>query len=198
LYRANNSSFPQSGLTPVSPPTSVNGEDTLPQLGFDWEFELTLKERMRQKEHEIIARFQRYGRFGMRLEEARLPTPDHFRTAYDELVEAINNDRTPSPSPVSVADSTRNSRRVNVIQRHLKRKDTTKKGMHHAIREGLRYLADDLSTVHNSFHHSVESRISKQKQDKAMRPRSRKQANHWEGSSHGMTTRSKTAALRRI
>jgi len=137
LHRANYSSFPQSGITPVSPPTSINGEDTLPQLGFDWEFELTLKERMCQKEHEIIARFQRYGRFGMRLEEARLPTPDHFRTAYNELVEAINNDQTPYQSPESVVGSTRNSQSVNMIQRHL-RKDTTKKGIHYTI-QGLRY-----------------------------------------------------------
>lgn len=130
----------------------------MPQLGFDWEFELTLKERLRKNEHEIIARFQRYGRFGMRLEEARLPTPDNFRADYDELVESINNDRTPSLSPAYAADST---------QKHRKGKDITKKG-------------------------------SRQKQEKAMRPRHRKQANHREGSSHGMTTRSKTAALQRI
>jgi hypothetical protein len=142
-HYANKSSFPQSNLTLVSPPASINGEDTLPQLGFGWEFELTLEEHMRQKEHEIVARFQRYERFGMRLEEARLPTPDRFRTAYDELVEAINNDRTPSPSPEYVVVSNRNPRRVNVTQRPLRRKDTTKKGMRRAIREGLRYVADD-------------------------------------------------------
>jgi hypothetical protein len=42
-------------------------------------------------------------RFGMRLEEARLPTPEHLRKAYDELVDAIANDRTPSPSPEAQA-----------------------------------------------------------------------------------------------
>lgn len=75
--------------------------------------------------------------------ESRLPTPDRFRTAYDELVEAINNDRTPSPSPEYTVGSNRNPRTVNVTQRHLRRKDTTKKGMHRAIRERLRYVADD-------------------------------------------------------
>jgi hypothetical protein len=142
-HHTNKSSFPQSSLTLVSPPTSINGEDTLPHLGFGWEFELTLEERMRQKEHEIVARFQRYERFGMRLEEARLPTPDRFRTAYDELLEAINNDRTPSPSPEYGVGSNRNPRKMNVTQRHFRRKNTTKKGMHGAIRQGLRYLADD-------------------------------------------------------
>lgn len=96
---------------------------------------------MRQKEHEVAARFQRYGRFGMRLEEARLPTPEHYRTAYDELVEAI----TPSPSPESVADSTRDSRKVIETGRNLKRKGTTNAGMYHAIQARLRYLADDFS-----------------------------------------------------
>ncbi|PMD17868.1 hypothetical protein NA56DRAFT_707273 [Hyaloscypha hepaticicola] len=43
--------------------------------------------------------FQPYERFGMRWEEARLPTPEHLRKAYDELLHAIENDRTPYPSP---------------------------------------------------------------------------------------------------
>ncbi|KAH9212311.1 hypothetical protein DL95DRAFT_464045 [Leptodontidium sp. 2 PMI_412] len=121
LHRVNSSSFPQPDLPPVSPPASVNGEETLPQPGCGWEFEIVPEEHMRQKEHEVAARFQRYGRFGMRLEEARLPTPEHYRTAYDELVEAI----TPSPSPESVADSTRDSRKVIETGRNLKRKGTT-------------------------------------------------------------------------
>ena len=156
-HHANKSSFTQSNLALVSPPTSINGEDTLPQLGFDWEFELTLAEHMRQKEHDIVARFQRYERFGMRLEEARLPTPDRYRTAYDELVEAINNDRTPSPPLEYVVGSNRNPRRVNVTQRLLRRRDTTKKGMHRAIREGLRYVADDF------FYSSQPFRLWRQK-----------------------------------
>lgn len=196
--RANKPSFPQFNLTPVSPPTSVNGEDTLPQPGFGWEFEYALEDRMRQKQHEANARFQRYERFGMLLEEARLPTPDHLRKAYDELVEAIKNDRTPSLSPESAVTGTRNLRRVNATQRHLGPKTTTKKGLHHAIRKGLRYLADDFSTVQHSFHHSDQNRISKQAQAKAFWARQRKQVNHWEGSIHGMTTRSKAAALLRI
>jgi hypothetical protein len=197
-HRANKPSFPQSNLTPVSPPTSINGEDSLPQPGFGWEFEYALEDRMRQKQHEVNARFQRYERFGMRWEEARLPTPDHLRKAYDELVEAIENDRTPSLSPESAVADTRNLRRVNATQRQLGPKATTKKGLHHAIRKGLRYLADDFSTAQNSFRHSDQNRISKQTQAKAMWPRRRKQVNHWKESIHGMTTRSKVAALRRI
>ncbi|KAF4629662.1 hypothetical protein G7Y89_g8480 [Cudoniella acicularis] len=127
-HHANKSSFPQSNLTPVSPPTSINGEDTLPQPGFGWEFEYALEDRIRQKQHEVTARFQRYGRFGMRWEEARLPTPDHFREAYDELVEAIKDDRTPSLSPECAVADTRKLERVNSTQRHLGPKATTKKG----------------------------------------------------------------------
>lgn len=93
-------------LTPVSPQTSINGEDTQPQLGFGWEFEYALEDRMRQRQHEVNARFQKYERFGMRREEALFSTPRCFRRAYDELLEAIKNDRTPSLSPeLAVTDT---------------------------------------------------------------------------------------------
>ena len=127
-------SVSQFNLTPVSPQTSINGEDTQPQPGFGWEFEYALEDRMRQKQHEVNARFQRYERFGMRREEARLPTPDHLRRAYDELVEAIENDRTPSLSPESMVADSRYPQRANASQRHLGPKATTKKGLHHAIK----------------------------------------------------------------
>lgn len=132
---------------------------------------------MRQKQHEVNARFQRYGRFGMLWEEARLPTPDHFRKAYNELVEAIENDRTPSLSPESAVVDTRNLQRMNVTQGHLEPKATTKKGLHHEIRKGLRYLADDLSTAQSPSHNSDQNRISEKTQAKAMRPLRRKQMN---------------------
>lgn len=101
-------------MAPVSPPTSVNGENSpAAQPGFGWEFAHILEARVHEKEHEMHARFQRYERFGMRWEEARLPTPEHLRKAYDELVDAIANDRTPSPSPEAHAtiSSTRNLQR---------------------------------------------------------------------------------------
>jgi hypothetical protein len=194
--RANKSSFPQSNLTTVSPPTSINGEE--PQLGYGWEFECALEHRMHQKQHEVNARFQRYKRFGMRWEEARLPTPDHLRNAYDELVQAIESDRTPSLSPKSAVADSRNLRRVNATQRKLGPKAMTKKGLHHAIRKGLRYFADQFPTVQKSFHRSDQNRISKQTQAKATWAHRRKQVNHRVGSIHQMTTRSKAAALRRI
>lgn len=131
---ANKPPFSQFNLTPVSPQTSINGEDTQPQPGFGWEFEYALEDRMCQKQHEVNARFQRYGRFGMRREEARLPTPDHLRQAYDELVHAIENDRTPSLSPDSAIADTRYPQRANATQRHLGPKATTKKGLHRAIK----------------------------------------------------------------
>lgn len=113
---------------------------------------------MRQKQHEVNARFQRYGRFGMLWEEARLPTPDHFRKAYNELVEAIENDRTPSLSPESAVVDTRNLQRMNVTQGHLEPKATTKKAQ-------------------SPSHNSDQNRISEKTQAKAMRPLRRKQMN---------------------
>ncbi|KFY09870.1 hypothetical protein V491_07930 [Pseudogymnoascus sp. VKM F-3775] len=160
------SPFSQCNLTPVSPQTSINGEDTQPQLGFGWDFEYALEDRMRQKQHEVNARFQRYGRFGMLREEALFPTPDRFRRAYDELLEAIGNDRTPSLSPESMIADTRYPQRANATQRHLGPKATMKK-------------------VQNSCHHSGQSRILKQRQAKARKR-----------STHGMITRSKAAAMR--
>jgi hypothetical protein len=67
-------------------------------LAFGWEFTHILEARVVEKDHEMHARFQRYKRFGMRWEEARLPTPEHLQKAYNKLVDAIANDRTPSPS----------------------------------------------------------------------------------------------------
>lgn len=160
LHRANTPPFTQSNPTPVSPPTSVNGDDTLPQPGFGWEFEYVLDDRMRQKQHEMNARFQRYERFGMRWEDARLPTPDHLRKAYDELLEAIENDRSPLTSPEPAVGDTRNLQRVNAAtQKRLGPKATTKKGLHHAIQKGLRYLADDFSSTQYKTPFIVATRI---------------------------------------
>lgn len=45
---------------------------------------------------------ERYGRFGMEQAEARLPTPEHYRESYQELLAAAQTiDRTPSPLPES-------------------------------------------------------------------------------------------------
>lgn len=163
-HHANQSSFTPStpsNPTPASPQPSINGEDTLPQSGFGWEFEYTLEDRMHRKQHEENARFQRYERFGMRREEARLPTPDSLREAYNELVDAIENDRTPSLSPECAAADTRKLRRVNSTQRHLGPKATTKKGLHHAIQKELRYPANDFVIGQDSFRFRNENRISK-------------------------------------
>lgn len=124
---ANKPSFSQFNLTPVSPQTSIDGGDTQPQ----WEFENALECQMAKKLHDVNARFQKYGRFGMRWEEALFSTPDRFIRAYDELLEAIENDRTPSLSPEPAVTDTRYSQRVNATQRYLWPKDTTKKGLNH-------------------------------------------------------------------
>lgn len=83
---------------------------------------------MHQKEHEVYARFQRYERFGMRWEEARLSTPERLRKAYDELVDAIANDRTPSPSPEAAIPITQNLEKMDTIEEHTRPKATTKRG----------------------------------------------------------------------
>lgn len=56
-----------------------------------------------------MAAFSDMYAFRTQWEEARNSTPDHFRNAYDEFMEAIENDKTPSPLPESATADTRNA-----------------------------------------------------------------------------------------
>jgi hypothetical protein len=194
----------------VSPPASVTGEDSsTPQPGFGWEFTHVLEARVCEKEHEMHARFQRYERFGMQWEEARLQTPEHLRKAYDELVDAIANDRSPSPSPKAPAMPTavRNSQRVDttIKNKPVWSEDISKrkKGSHHILSRGMRtqltiYLSADPLHRHN------ENKITTQKQRKTMRVCRSRSRNHNSGerlgdqkqiSIHKMITRSRNITL---
>ena len=73
------------------------------------------------------------GRFGMEEEEARFTTPDRFRTAYNEYVRAVENDRTPSLSPKSAVADDRKLRSANGTQKHPRSKATRKNGLHWKI-----------------------------------------------------------------
>jgi len=122
---------PANNLTTASSPASVSShKETLPLPGSGGSFEVMLAKCMRQKENEIIARLHRYGRFGMTLEEARLPTPERYRKAYAELRRAIDRRRELSPSPECVVASLR---KLNVKQAHRKRGVTTKRGRRCAV-----------------------------------------------------------------
>jgi hypothetical protein len=75
-------------------------EDDLIPAGFGIEFGLRLEEAWADHKDRYVGRLARYGRFGMTEDEARFPTPEYMRSAYDQLVrDELADVHTPSPSP---------------------------------------------------------------------------------------------------
>lgn len=75
----------------VSPPSSSWG-DLITEPGFGPEFESMLADHWFHKGHQMRARLQRYERYGMRPDEARVPTPLEWRERYEQELEEMEND----------------------------------------------------------------------------------------------------------
>jgi hypothetical protein len=85
--------------------TPPNAEDESIPWGFGFEFEACLERKLQDDLERQKARLERYGRFGMQADDARRPTPEDMRVAYQEFIASELEDvHTPSPpsSPESM------------------------------------------------------------------------------------------------